>query len=171
MGDPVCFSRNRCTSVEQVDEKTLRSCCRLQDSVMDAVVEITVKLPDLKVTAARGEVFRSDREACFKGPAALDRIVGIRIGPGMRKIIQGLLGEDESIKALGFMVEECCHGIILTFTKDTLEEVPKDPEAATKFFADMVLENTRLYNRCAAYAPGSSLVERVDAAQGRRERS
>lgn len=163
MGDPVCFSRNRCTSVEQLDERTLRSCCRLQDSLLDAFVEIRVKLPDLEVTAARGEVCRSDREACFRGPVALDRIVGIRIGPGMGKIIKGLLGEDEPVKQLGFMVKECCHGVILAFTKETLRDVPEDLEAARKFFRGMVRENIRLYDRCAAYARGSTLVEGVDA--------
>jgi hypothetical protein len=41
------FSRNRCTSVEKIAEDTLRSTCRLQDNLMDAWVQIEVRLPEL----------------------------------------------------------------------------------------------------------------------------
>jgi hypothetical protein len=62
------------------------------------------------------------------------------------------------------MVEECCHGVILSFTKDTLVATPrpKDVEEAGAFYAEMVKKNIRLYNRCAAFAPGSRLVEGVE---------
>jgi hypothetical protein len=52
----------------------------------------------------------------------------------------------------------------LSFTKDVLVRSPrpKDAAASRKFYADMVQENIRLYNRCAAFAPGSSIVEGID---------
>jgi hypothetical protein len=62
------------------------------------------------------------------------------------------------------MVEECCHGIILSFTKNVLVTSPRPTERgkAIKFYANMVRENPRLYNRCAAFAPGSAVVEDID---------
>ncbi|MBW1721751.1 MAG: hypothetical protein JRH13_05010 [Deltaproteobacteria bacterium] len=162
MGGLVAFCRNRCTSVEQVDEKMLRAWCRLQDTGLDVFVEIRVKLPDLEVLAAKGEVYRSDGKALSEAVGTLKKVVGIRVGPGMGKIIRGLLGEDEGVKQLAFMVEECCHGVILTFTKETLKKAPQDVEEARKFYAGMARENLRLVNRCAAYAPGSSLVEGLE---------
>ena len=39
------YSRNRTTSVERVDEETLMAKCFLQDTLIEAEVEITVKLP------------------------------------------------------------------------------------------------------------------------------
>jgi hypothetical protein len=43
-----------------------------------------------------------------------------------------------------------------------LAQVPKDIALEKEFFANMVKENIRLYNSCAAFAPGSPIVEGID---------
>jgi len=156
------FQRNRCTSVEKVNESTMRALCCLFDTLTDALVEITVKLPDLEITDARCDVRRSHRKACLDQQEALKKVVGMRIGPGMLKIIEGLMSEVTECRQLAFMVEECCHGVILSFTKDVLMQTPADKENEKKFYANMVKQNIRLYNRCAAFAPGSSLVDGIE---------
>ncbi|MEJ2727019.1 MAG: DUF2889 domain-containing protein [Deltaproteobacteria bacterium] len=158
MPDLTSFTRNRCTSVEQIDDQTLRSSCRLQDTLTDAMVEIQVKLPDLEIIEAAGEVLRTHRRECLNVGGELEKIVGVRIGSGMLKIIEGLLAETTHCAELAFMVEECCHAVILSFTKGTLKDVPESPRERKEFFSNMIKENTRLYNRCAAFAPGSSIV-------------
>jgi len=60
------------------------------------------------------------------------------------------------------LVEECCHAVILAFTKDMLTLVPEELALEKDFFANMVKENIRLYNSCAAFAPGSPIVEGID---------
>ena len=74
------------------------------------------------------------------------------------------MGEETDCKQLAFMVEECCHGVILAFTKDVLLGRPemKDATEEKEMYINMVKENPRLYNRCAAFAPGSSMVEGID---------
>ena len=161
MADILRFSRNRCTSVEQMDEKTMRSSCRLQDTLTEALVEVMVKIPDLEVTDVRGKIRRSGGEEERQVVEALRKVIGIRVGPGMKKIINGLIGKSEIEKQLAFMVEECCEGIILTFTKDVLLHAPKDKLKEREFFENMVRSNPRLYNSCAALAPGSPLVEGI----------
>jgi len=161
MADILCFSRNRCTSVEQMDEKTMRSSCRLQDTLTEALVEVMVKIPDLEVTDVRGKIRRSGGEEERQVVEVLRKVIGIRVGPGMKKIIRGLIGKSEIEKQLAFMVEECCEGIILTFTKDVLLHAPKDKLKEREFFENMVRSNPRLYNSCAALAPGSPLVEGI----------
>jgi len=160
--DILSFSRNRCTSVEQIDEHTLRSSCRLQDTLTDASVEILVRLPDLEITRATCEFRRTMQEECLHTAEAVNKVVGVRIGPGLLKIIKGLVGEATDCRQLAFMMEECCHGVILSFTKDTLSQAPKDMALTKEFYAEMVKQNIRMYNRCAAFAPGSSLVEGVE---------
>ena len=88
--------------------------------------------------------------------------MGVRVGPGVLKIIKGLIGDSTECKQLAFMVEECCHGIILTLTKDEIGKAPEDPEEAKEFYKSLVKENIRLFNRCAAFAPGSSIVEGIE---------
>jgi hypothetical protein len=148
--------------VEQVDEHHLKSICRLQDTLMDAFVEITVQLPDLEIIGVKGQVHRTVQEMCRDVSESLQKVVGVRIGPGVLKIIRGLVGDATDRKQLAFMVEECCHGVILSFTKDVLLNAPEDEARSKAFHQQMVRENTRLYNRCAAFAPGSSLVEGIE---------
>ena len=158
------YSRNRCTSVGQIDDRTMRSSCRLQDTLTHAFVEIVVKLPDLEIISACGEVPRTYQTECRKSDLSLEKVVGVRIGPGVLKIIRGLVGEETDCKQLAFMVEECCHGVILSFTKDVLLDNPRpeDKAEAKEFYGNMVRENIRLYNRCAAFAPGSFMVEGIE---------
>jgi len=162
MADILCFSRNRCSSVEQIDEETVRSSCHLQDTLTEASVEIMVRLPDLEITGVDGEINRSVSKAEVDVIQSLQKVVGIRVGPGMKKIIKGLIGQSPAEKQLGFMVEECCDGVILTFTKDVLLNAPKDKLKEREYFENMVRSNPRLYNSCAALAPGSPLVEGIE---------
>jgi hypothetical protein len=160
--DILSFSRNRCTSVEVIDDQTIRSSCRLQDTLTEAFIEITAQLPDLEITAVRGEVRRTCRKECLDSTEFLQKAIGVRIGAGMLEIIKGLLGENTECKELIFMVEECCHGVILSLTKDILIKAPEDQKGKTEFFSEMVRNNKRLYNRCAAFAPGSRLVKGLE---------
>lgn len=156
------YSRNRTTSVERVDEGALRARCRLEDTLMEAELEILVQLPDLNLTEITCRVVRDERGNCRGSLAALEKAVGVRIGPGMAKIITGLVGEDFPCRQLIFMIEECCHGVILYFTKDELREVPEELEEIREYYATMIQKNIRLYNRCAAFAPGSSITEGIE---------
>jgi len=156
------FARNRCSSVEQLDQETIRSQCRLQDTLMEASVEIIVKMPDLEIKAIHSKVSRTYQGECRGSADYLQKLVGIRVGPGMLKIIRGLLEEVDFCGQLAFMIEECCHGVILCLTKDVLLECPEDKEGIDHFFKDMVKENIRMYNRCAAFAPRSPLVEGIE---------
>ena len=162
MAEILCFSRNRNTIVEQIDETTMRASCSLRDTLTDARVEIVVTLPDLEITDAKGELRRSAGEVDPGAVQSLKKVVGVRIGPGMRKIIKGLLGKSEIEKQLGFMLEECCDGVILTFTKDVLKNAPRGGSKEREFFENMVRNNPRMYNSCAALAPGSPLVDGIE---------
>ncbi len=156
------FSRNRCTSVKQINSETIRSTCRLQDTLTDAWVEITVKLPDLEITDVTGKFLRTYQNNCLDIADACQKMVGVRIGPGVLKIIKGLVSEVTDCGQFGFMVEECCHGIILSFTKDQILQIPEGEEIEIEAYQQMVRDNLRLYNRCAAFAPGSAMVEGID---------
>ena len=162
MANLLCYSRNRATSVEQIDDKTLVSTCRLQDSLIDAEVTLFIRLPELEIMRAQGTVTQRNGTACRGVGSALERVAGVRIGAGMKKIIRGLVGEATDCLELAVLIEECCHAVILAFTKDMLGQVPADLPREKDFFANMVRENIRLYNSCAAFAPGSPIVEGID---------
>ena len=162
MANILCFSRNRCTAVEQMDEQTMRSSCYLQDPLREASVEILVKLPDLEITSAGGKMMRSVGGEKIDVDESLQKVVGIRIGPGLRKILRGVMGESAIHKHLTFMVEECCNGVILAFTKEVLLSARLDQWKEKEYFENRVRTNPRLYNSCAALAPGSPLMEGIE---------
>ena len=162
MANLLCYSRNRAANVEQIDDSTLVSTCRLQDSLTDAEVTLSIRLPELEIIAAKGSFKRSSRNACLGVESALAKVVGVRIGAGMKKIIRGMVSEETDCMEVAVLVEECCHAVILAFTKDMLTLVPEELALEKDFFAKMVKENIRLYNSCAAFAPGSPIVEGID---------
>ena len=102
----LCFSRNRCTKVEQIDEHTLKASCRLQDTVTDCSVQILVKLPDLEISKIEAESGREGMRPGSQEMLRLEKVIGVRIGPGVLKIIKGLIGHENRLKQLAFMVEE-----------------------------------------------------------------
>ena len=155
----LCYSRNRSASVEQVDDETLIATCTLQDTLTEAFVRIHIRFPELEILRAEGKFIRSGQDACTHAGAAFEKIKGVRIGAGMKKIIRGLTGEVTPCHELPLLIEEACHGVILAFTKDALAKAPKGKARSTEFFQKMVKENIRLYDRCAAFAPGSPLVD------------
>lgn len=156
------FSRNRSTSVEHAEDGTVKACCRLQDSMMDALVEIEVKLPDLELADVRGEVHRGGKLIPPDAMESLRKAIGIRIGPGLLKIMKGLVGDRENLGELLNMLDECCQGVILSFTKDALAKAPEDGEKAKEYYAQLLKENVRLYDSCIAFAPDSPLVEGIE---------
>ncbi len=163
------FSRNRSTSVEHIDGGSVKACCRLQDSLTDAFVEILVRLPDLELVKVRAEVYRSERPIAPDELRSLDKAVGVHIGPGLVKIMKGLVGDRENLAELLNMMDECCQGVILSFTKDALAKAPEDRGKAKEYYAQLVKENVRLYGSCIAFVPGSPLVEGIEPPKGSHE--
>lgn len=156
------FSRNRSTGVEHAEDGSVTAYCRLQDSLMDAFVEIKVKLPDLELMDVRGEVYRSDQGIPRDVHESLCKAIGIRIGPGLLKIMKGLVGNREDLREPLNMLDECCQGVILSFTKEALAKAPEDREKAGEYYAKLVKDNVRLYDSCIAFVPGSPLVAGIE---------
>lgn len=152
------FSRNRCTTVEEDGPNMLRARCGLSDTLTDAWVELEVALPDLNITRARGEILRCPYSKPEPNPL-LEKIIGVRVGPGMLKILKGLIGPEPDKAELCYMVEECCEAVIISMTKSILALAPREPEDSAVFFSKMVRKAVRLYNQCAAFKPDSPLVE------------
>jgi hypothetical protein len=166
VADILCFSRNNATTVEQLTEEIMVSSCRLQDTFTDLLVEIHVKSPDLEITKIRGEIRRGPEAESPHLHDTLQKVIGVRVGPGIKKIVRGLMGDSETEKKMVFMIGECCNGIILSFTKQVLSKAPKEKEKERDFFADMVKNSPRLYNSCAALSSESPLMKGVDPLSG-----
>lgn len=164
MTEIITFQRNRCTTLETIDKNTQKAVCKITDTLTDAETSIIIALPDLEIIDVAGRVNRGYNLPVGDVSESLKPVIGTRVGAGMKKIILGLLGDSVG-RQLSFMIEECCHAAILGFTKDSLVQVGRETASSREFFADMIKNNIRLYNRCAAFAPGSSLTEGIEPPQ------
>ena len=162
MAHIISFSRSRCTTVEESSDGRMTCICRVTDNLLDARVQIQATLPDLEIMSIESRAEHCLIKGMAEARERLKSLLGVRIGPGLLKIIKGLMGHGPANAELAFMAEECCHGAILSLTKGTLEKAPLEPADSRDFFSRMVQNNIRLYNRCAAFADGSSLLEGVD---------
>jgi hypothetical protein len=162
MAHLISFSRSRCTTVEASLEGVMTCTCRVTDNLLDARVEIQANLPDLEIMAVNSRIDLCRINGMAAAEEKLQNLLGVRIGPGMLKIIKGLMGDKPACAELGFMAEECCHGAILSLTKKELKKAPLRPEDSRDHFSKMVQKNIRLHNRCAAFADGSTLLDGVD---------
>jgi hypothetical protein len=156
------YSRIRSTNVEQVSDQELISTCQLHDSLQDAWVRIHVRLPELEIMYAEGNFTRSCQQGCARIDEALKKMKGVRIGAGIKKIIRGLTAESTTCAELPVLLEECCHNVILSFTKEALKDAPRKAEQSREYFKKMLKKNIRLYNSCAVFSAGSPLVEGIE---------
>jgi hypothetical protein len=162
MAHLISFSRSRCTTVEESSDGIMTCTCRVTDNLLDARVQIQATLPDLEIMTVSSHIDHCRIKGMSTAEDRLQNLLGVRVGPGMLKIIEGLMGDDPACVELAFMAEECCHGAILSLTKETLKKAPLEPVDSRDFFSKMVQKNIRLYNRCAGFADGSSLLDGVD---------
>jgi len=166
MPNILCFSRSRYTGVEMVDDYNMRSICRVQDTLIDAYVEIVVRLPDLEIVQVKGEINRSRNEIRIDVSKDLQKVNGSRVGPGIKKIVRGLIECSTHGEQLATLLDECANGIILSFTKDVLVNAPEDKLREKKYFSGMVKANPRLYNSCASLSQDSPLMEGLELNKG-----
>ncbi len=159
----VKFAMNRNTSVEKIEGGNLRSVCRLKDTFTDAEVAIDVKMPDMAIAAISGHFRHAYWGEIEDLDQRLQAVIGVRVAAGMLKIIKGLMGEDENIQQVVYMVEGCCHGVILNLTRKVLLKAPDDEAGKIEFYSNMVQKSIRLYDRCAAFAKGGPLVLEYEA--------
>ena len=86
------FLRNKVVEVEPLPDGSLAVSWRLTDDLLKAEVELTVRPPDLEIVAAEARLGRLPLQAWSSAPESIKKVEGVRVGPGLRKIVRGLLG-------------------------------------------------------------------------------
>lgn len=152
------FMRNKVVEVEPLAEGALSISWRLLDSLTEAEIHMKVRLPDLEITEARARLGRSSHPECASAPDSIQKVVGVRVGPGLRKIVDGLMGGMAGCVELIEGVLECANAAILHFTVPQIQANAKGDEAERrKRYQDMLRFNPRLLGSCIAFAEDSPL--------------
>jgi hypothetical protein len=166
----VSFLRNKIVETRHRGEDEIVVYWRLADDLMDVEMNFTFSLPDLEIIEAAARVRRSVFPQGVDAGAAVAKVVGVRIGPGLRKIVRGLLGAGGNIDLIEGILE-CCNAVILDFTLPGIEagEIYKNaPEEKRIALAqEMVKANPRLARSCVAFADDSPIMQGLNLEGGK----
>jgi hypothetical protein len=154
------FMRNKVVAVEPLSERMLSVSWRLVDTLTESEVHLKIRLPDLEIVEAEARMARFPHPACSAVSELMEKIIGVRVGPGLQKIVSGLVGGPRGCRELAEGVLECCNAVILHFTLPQLQAIEKGDEVERRRgFQDMLRSNPRLVRSCIAFADDSPLME------------
>ena len=153
------FIRNKIVEVEPQADGSLSIYWRLVDSLTKMEMAVKIRPPDLEITEANAKVIRSPHPECTSAPGSLEKMVGVRVGPGLRKIASGLMGGNSGCAELIEGVLECANAAILHYTVPQIQANAKGTEEERKKrYQDMLRFNPRLVRSCVAFADDSPLM-------------
>lgn len=166
----VSFMRNKLVEARPKGEDAVAVYWRLTDDLMDVEMNIDFALPDLEITAADARVRRSVFPQGSDAGESIKKIIGVRIGPGLRKIVRGLLGAGGNIDMIEGILE-CCNAVILHFTLPGIEasEIYRDAPEETRLAVarESVKANPRLARSCIAFADDSPIMQELNMEGGK----
>jgi hypothetical protein len=107
---------NVLTTVEPVEERLWRVTTRSEDDLFAAKVCLEIRLPALEIRSALLEVKRDELAATPDLAAARENLIGVRVGPGMTKIVRAVVGGDNGSERIAELVLEAMEMLVNAFT-------------------------------------------------------
>ena len=157
------FLRNKVVEVEPLHDGSLAVSWRLTDDLLKAQVDLQVRPPDLEIVEAEAKLERLSLKAWSSAPELIKKVEGVRIGPGLRKIVSGLLGGAEGCPVLVHAVLEASNAVILHFTRPGIQLGEKlEGEELIAATRAMLTNNPRLIRSCVAFQDDSPIMQGLD---------
>ena len=157
------FLRNKVVEVEPQSDGSLWVSWRLSDDLLKAEVNLKVQPPDLEIVDADAELERHVPREWHSAGELIKKMKGVRIGSGLRKIVQGLLGGPDGCALLAHAVLESANAVILNFTRPVVQAGEKlEGEEKLESIREMVKANPRLIRSCVAFQDDSPIMQGLD---------
>ena len=154
------FLRNKVVEVNPLPDGSLLVSWRLTDDLLKAEVNLKVQPPELEIVEAQAGLERLVPKNWSAAPELIKKIEGVRVGAGLRKIVQGLLGGPTGCSVLVQAVLESANAVILHFTRPVLqvgESLEGDEKLAN--LKEMIRNNPRLIRSCVAFQDDSPIMQ------------
>ena len=157
------FLRNKVVEVTTLPDGSLAVCWRLTDDLLKAEVNLKVQPPDLEIVQAEAVLDRLVPQAWSTAPEIIKKIEGVRVGAGLRKIVQGLLGGSNGCSVLVHAVLESANAVILHFTRPVVQAGESlEGEEKLANLREMIKNNPRLVKSCVAFQDDSPIMQGLD---------
>lgn len=115
------FSRNKLLKVGRAAQDTLFVRGVLEDNAHSMLVELEVRIPQMEIIWARGEMARVPNEVCLRAVDKLQDAVGLRITKGLTATVDEVVGR-QGCPHLANLLLEGCHATIQGMLGVQLEE-------------------------------------------------
>ena len=160
------YTENRSVTVRQSPTGAWLAEASVNDSLLDARLTLEIVMPGLSIAGARYDIQRSALPYDDMN-SALERLNNVRVGPGMTKIVSGVLGGLQGSGILIGLALEAMEAIILAYTamefktkgfQDPMEG--QEPEGSVRLnptvvgpegVRTMAAQNPRLNRSCVAF--------------------
>ena len=154
------FLRNKVVEVNPLPDGGIAVSWRLTDDLLKAEVNLKVQPPDLEIVQADAGLDRIVPRAWSTAPQLIKKIEGVRVGAGLRKIVQGLLGGSNGCPVLVHAVLESANAVILHYTRPVIQ-VGESLEGEEKLanLREMIKNNPRLVRSCVAFQDDSPIMQ------------
>jgi hypothetical protein len=154
------FLRNKVVEVTTLSDGNLAVSWRMTDDLLKAEVNLRVQPPDLEIVQAEAVLDRLVPRAWSTAPEIIKKIEGVRVGAGLRKIVQGLLNGPSGCSVLAHAVLESANAVILHFTRPVVQ-VGESLQGEEKLanLREMIKNNPRLVKSCVAFQDDSPIMQ------------
>ena len=157
------FLRNKVVEVEPLSDGCLAVSWRLTDDLLKAEVDLRVRPPDLEIVEAEARLERLPLREWGSAPELIKKVEGVRVGPGLRKIVASLLGGPKGCPVLVHAVLEASNAVILHFTRPGLQAAEGiEDETLIAATREMLKTNPRLVRSCIAFQDDSPIMQGLD---------
>jgi len=162
------FQMNSLTTVESPEPGSWRVVTRSEDDFFSAEVSLDVKAPALDIRKAKLEVKRDFLGLVPDLSQITEKLIGVRVGPGMTKIVRAVLGGHNGSNRLAELVLEAMEMLVNAITVPELrkatemagEPLGEESDGAKVCLNDRVIgdkmaglmaANPRMKDSCAAF--------------------
>jgi hypothetical protein len=159
---------NSLVTVEALEKGLWRIIARTDDNLFSAEVNLDVKTPALDIRHARLEVKRDVLGLAPDLSAAAEKLIGVRVGPGMTKIVRSILGDEAGserfaelvLEAMEMLVNALIVGELRKATEAFGEPVTLESDGPKVYLTNVLLDekhvrlmadNPRMKDSCAAF--------------------
>jgi hypothetical protein len=162
------FQMNRLTTVEETEPSIWSVITRTDDTLFSAELVLVVAVPALDIREARLDVKRDILGFTPDLTALSAKLIGVRVGPGMTKIVRGILGGANGSDRMANLVLEAMEMLVNALTVPQLRQVTQSAGEALLYETDgpkvflndvvvgsegvkLMAGNPRLKDSCAAF--------------------
>lgn len=165
------YAENRIATVQELSAGVWKAEAAVVDTLIHARISLEIRLPELTIADVTLDVLRSSLP--FPDISGkLERLKGVRVAPGMTKIVNGLVGGEGGSDTVANLIFEAMEALILAYTarefktkgfKDVMPgppvgegKVQRNPWLiGPKGVVEMTKQNPRLANSCIAFLEDS----------------